>query len=305
MRNTFHIFYITPYSDDYKKVEEAVIGAYQKAISLVPDVNFKMTNVTNVVAGSSLTLDIVHQIQNADLVICNISKYNPNAMYELGLAHAMSKPSIILVDNETTVNFDVASLRYITYDPKSLPESLIHHLAKVLTLVVAEPDNWKFNFESNLKKELGKSKKTIFVSYSHKDTIYLERIKIHLKPLERKGVIKLWSDTLILSGEKWKEKIEVALDKAAIALLLVSADFMASEFIINNELQPILKSAESKGTIIIPIVIKPCRFLREPSISQFQAANDPTNPLCKLSEYEQEDVYEKVAHRIELAISSD
>lgn len=150
-----------------------------------------------------------------------------------------------------------------------------------------------------------KPKKTIFVSYSHKDTIYLERIKIHLKPLERKGTIQLWSDTLILSGEKWKEKIIAALDKAAIALLLVSADFMASEFIINNELQPLLKSAENKGTIIIPVVVKPCRFLREPTISQFQAANDPINPLCKLSEYEQEDVYEKVAHRIELAIGSD
>jgi len=70
-------------------------------------------------------------------------------------------------------------------------------------------------------------------------------------------------------------------------------------------LQPLLKSAESKGIIIIPIVVKPCRFLREPSISQFQSANDPINPLCKLSEYGQEDVYEKVSHRIELAIGSD
>ena len=305
MQKNFHIFYITPYSEDYIKVEEAVIAAYQKVITLMPDVNFKMTGFTNVVSGSNLTLDIIKQIENADMVICNISKYNPNAMYELGLSHAMNKPTIILIDNETNINFDIASLRYITYDQNSLPGNLIHHLAKVLTLVVAEPEEWKINFSGHPKKENEKRKKTIFVSYSHKDTVYLERIKIHLRPLERKGAVQLWSDTLILSGEKWKVKIESALDKAAIALLLVSADFMASEFIINNELQPLLKSAESKGTIIIPIVVKPCRFLREPSISQFQSANDPINPLCKLSEYEQEDVYEKVSHRIELVIGSD
>lgn len=305
MPKLFHIIYIAPYSDEYKKVEEAVVAAYQKAITLSRDVEFRLTTVTNVVAGTRLTLDIFEQIKKADLIICNISKHNPNAMYELGLSHAMNKPSIILIDNETNLNFDVASVRYITYDPKSLPGNLVNHLAKVLTLVVADPEEWTLNVAMKGKKEVEKSKKTIFVSYSHKDTLYLERVKIHLKPLERKGSIQLWSDTLILSGERWKEKIEIALEKAAIALLLVSADFMASEFIINNELQPLLKSAENKGTIIIPIVVKPCRFLREPSISQFQAANEPINPLCKLSEFEQEDIYEKVAHRIELAIGSD
>lgn len=303
MQKGIEIFYITPYSEDYRKVEEAVIAAYQKARNLLPDVSLKMSGVTNIVSGSNLTLEVLKQIQNADIIICNISKYNSDAMYELGIAHAMNKPTIILIDNETSINFDIASFRYITYDQNSLPNVLTNHLAKVLTLAVTEPEEWKINFLNPSKKEV--DEKTIFVSYSHKDTIYLDRIKIHLKPLERKGAIQLWSDTLILSGEKWKEKIEAALDKAAIALLLVSADFMASEFIINNELQPLLKSAERKGTIIIPVIVKPCRFLREPSISQFQSVNDPINPLCKLSEYEQEDIYEKVAHRIEIVIGSD
>ncbi|MBA3827955.1 MAG: TIR domain-containing protein [Taibaiella sp.] len=147
--------------------------------------------------------------------------------------------------------------------------------------------------------------KSIFVSYSHKDNIYLERLKVHLIPLERMGHVKLWSDTIILSGEKRKEKIEEELNNAAIAVLLISADFMASDFIISDELQPLLKLAESKGTIIIPIIIKPCRFLREPTLSQFQSVNNPLNPLCKISEFEQEEIYEKVAQRIELAIKSE
>jgi len=70
-------------------------------------------------------------------------------------------------------------------------------------------------------------------------------------------------------------------------------------------LQPLLKDAEEKGTLIIPLVLKPCRFAREPSISQFQSANDPVTPLCNMTEYEQELIYEKIASRIELVIESE
>ncbi|MBK9045931.1 MAG: toll/interleukin-1 receptor domain-containing protein [Bacteroidetes bacterium] len=87
--------------------------------------------------------------------------------------------------------------------------------------------------------------------------------------------------------------MEKAIKESSVAVLLVSADFLASDFISTNELPPLLKSAEKKGTTIIPVIIKPCRFLREPSISQFQAINDPMNPLCKLFEHEQESIYEK------------
>ena len=154
-------------------------------------------------------------------------------------------------------------------------------------------------------KEKSEKIKTVFVSYSHRDTIYLDRLKVHLRPLERKGSVQLWSDTLIQSGDKWKQEIEKALGKAAIAVLLISADFLASDFIINNELQPLLKKAEDKGTIIIPVVLKPCRFLREQTISQFQAINDPLTPLCNMTEYEREDIYERLAQRIELALEAE
>jgi len=305
MNKIFQIFYITSYSEDSLKVEESVISAYRSIVDIIRDVKFNLTSVSNMDAGGYVRIEIIKKIKDADLIICNISKNNSSSMYELGLAHAMNKPTIILIDNKTRINFDIASIRYISYDTNSLPDSIINHLITSITTAIDKPDNWKIDLDEKPEKSKSKSKKTIFVSYSHKDTIYLDRIKIHLKPLEKKGLVDLWSDTLIASGEKWKDKIESALESAAIALLLVSADFMASDFIVDNELQPLLKSAENKGTIIIPVIVKPCRFLREPSISQFQAANDPTNPLCKLSEFEQEDIYEKVSHRIEFAMGSD
>jgi len=63
------------------------------------------------------------------------------------------------------------------------------------------------------------------VSYSHLDSKYIERLKIHLRPFEKSGLVDLWSDTRINVREKWKEKIESALNNSAIAILLISADF--------------------------------------------------------------------------------
>src|SRR6218665_3206938 len=87
----------------------------------------------------------------------------------------------------------------------------------------------------------------IFISYSHKDAEYLERLLVHLKPLERDGLIDTWVDTRLLAGDRWKKEIDAALKKARVAVLLVSADFLASDFIINNELPPLLKAAEEQG----------------------------------------------------------
>jgi hypothetical protein len=305
MKQKFKIFYISAYSEGKLRIEEIVVKAYKKVIDLIPDMSFSMSAWTNITSSANDNNEIIRGIGESDLVICNISKNNANLMYELGIVHALNKPSLLLVDNETKLNFDTSSIRYFIYDQHTTPNHIVNNLAKTITLIVSNPSEWTLDLLSNKKKADKKEPKTIFVSYNHKDAIYLERLKIHLKPLERNGLIDLWSDSLILSGEKWKLKIEKALEKAAIALLLVSADFMASDFIVNNELQPLLKYAEGKGTIIIPIVVKPCRFLRELSLSQFQAANDPINPLCKLTEFDQEEIYEKVSHRIELAIGSE
>jgi hypothetical protein len=94
------------------------------------------------------------------------------------------------------------------------------------------------------------------------------------------------------------------LASTRVAVLLVSADFLASEFIVTNELPPLLTAAEHEGARIIPVVVKPSRFLREPEIAKFQALNDPTRPLIKLPEVEREELYAKLAELIEAEASS-
>lgn len=146
------------------------------------------------------------------------------------------------------------------------------------------------------KPEEGKS---LFISYSHKDKEYLDRLMVHLRPLEKSGLIDPWNDTRIAAGDKWKEEIEGALKKAAVAVLLVSADFLASNFIIDNELPPLLEKASKDGTVILPLILKPCRFTRDKSLSVFQAINPPDAPLSGMEEHGRETVYDSAAARVE------
>lgn len=144
-----------------------------------------------------------------------------------------------------------------------------------------------------------KSRRTkIFISYSHQDAAWLERLQVHLRPLERDSGADVWADTKIQSGARWREEIERALESAAVAILLVSADFLGSDFIARNELPPLLKAAEEEGAVILPIILSHSGFMRHEALSQFQAFNDPSKPLLNMSRGKQEAVLEKVAERI-------
>ena len=138
----------------------------------------------------------------------------------------------------------------------------------------------------------------IFVSYAHTDTQCLDRLLVHLRPLERRSKIDCWSDRRIRPGDKWRKEIAENMESAAVAVLLVSADFLASEFIVNHELPPLLIKAEASGTRIIPVIVKPCGFIRDDSLQNFQCMNDPKQPLLGLSEIEQEHLYDRIAAEI-------
>jgi hypothetical protein len=149
---------------------------------------------------------------------------------------------------------------------------------------------------------LSKATRTkVFISYSHADKEWLERLKRHLKPLVREGQLDCWDDALIQPGDDWQQEIRTALDAAQVAVLLISADFFASDFIDETELPPLLAAAQAKGVRILPVILSASRFARDPSLARFQAVNPPDRPLIKMPRDEQEEVLDRLAQTIESA----
>ena len=143
--------------------------------------------------------------------------------------------------------------------------------------------------------------KPVFISYSHKDAEWLKRLKMFLKPLEQQDLIRVWDDTEIKPGSEWLEEIKKSLSTAKVAILLITQNFLSSEFINNEELPPLLKSAQERGAVIFWVAVS-SSTVSDTEIARYQAANDPGNPLDTLPEAQQNrvltDIYEKIKQAV-------
>lgn len=90
----------------------------------------------------------------------------------------------------------------------------------------------------------------IFISYSHQDTKWLDRLRVHLEPFVLREQLSVWVDTAVQPGEHWRERTTSALRDTDAAVLLVTANFLASAFIKDNEVPRLLARAESHGARI-------------------------------------------------------
>lgn len=149
----------------------------------------------------------------------------------------------------------------------------------------------------NKEKEMSK-KHNIFISYSHKDSEWLDRVKTHLKPLERYYDLDEWDDQKLRTSDEWKDEISKALNNATIAVLLFSPNFMASDFIVNNELQPLLENASIGGVKIMPVMVRPCAMFDESGLSKYQATNGKEKTLIEMNEGEIDRVLMKLVEDI-------
>ncbi|RZK19847.1 MAG: TIR domain-containing protein [Flavobacterium sp.] len=163
--------------------------------------------------------------------------------------------------------------------------------------------------ENQAKKDIGsqplRKSKSIFISYNHLDETYKDEVIKTLNGLSYlfpELKFDIWSDDRIKTGQRWKEEIEQALELAGIAILIMSRNFLGSEFIMTNELPIILDNANKKGTIIMNLIAGKC--LTNELISQYQCVNDPNEPLKKLTPHEQDVVYVRLADDVKRHLST-
>lgn len=144
-------------------------------------------------------------------------------------------------------------------------------------------------------------KPVVFVSYSTNDVDWKTRFVKQLEVLERQDYLEVWTDDDIRFGDKWLREIEAAADQAAAAVLLITPDFLTSDFINQKEI-PLLRSLKAKlGLRLLPVIVRPCPWEKVPWLGEIEVRPKPDpaakrkkgQPISEASDTEQQERYFK------------
>jgi hypothetical protein len=121
----------------------------------------------------------------------------------------------------------------------------------------------------------------IFVSYSHADTKHMDRLLVHLAPLKSAADLKIWTDEQIAGGDAWAPAIDQAISNATLAIFLVTADFLNSDFITRKEVPSLLERRQKEGLRLYPILAKPCAWQAIQWLSAIQIRPTGAKPVWR------------------------
>ena len=124
----------------------------------------------------------------------------------------------------------------------------------------------------------------VFFSYSHNDEELRDKLEKHLSSLKRQSVISLWHDRSISAGNEWAGQIDQHINSAQIILLLVSADFLSSDYCYDIELSRALERHKAGEATVIPIILRPVDWRGSP-FSKLQALQR-NRQVFRLQRYE-------------------
>lgn len=122
----------------------------------------------------------------------------------------------------------------------------------------------------------------LFVCYAHSDASFLREIETHLKPLTGEEGLALWSDKQIEAGADWEQRINTALTGADAAIVLVSAEALASNYIMTKEL-PVIEARHKEGLAVYVINVSASLAADHPFLGRLQWVNKPEEPLSELT----------------------
>ena len=138
----------------------------------------------------------------------------------------------------------------------------------------------------------------IFISYSHKDQGWKDKLLLHLRVLERRDLVEIWDASALQTGTDWSNDIPKAIRHADVAILLISDDFLASDFVVEKELPALFERHQQNRIVVLPILISPSLWSVVPQLARFQFLNDPSKPLAVLSEHESDVALASIGQKI-------
>jgi TIR domain len=140
----------------------------------------------------------------------------------------------------------------------------------------------------------------IFCCYARKDQRLLTELKNHLKLWERLQLITVWTDTDISAGADWQKEIMHHLNSAQIILLLVSPDFLASEYCYSTEMTYAMERYERGQALVIPIILRSCAWEEAP-FGRLQVLPTDAKPVIGSGWHNQDEAFFNVAEGIRKA----
>lgn len=122
---------------------------------------------------------------------------------------------------------------------------------------------------------------SIFISYSHKDELEKETLLSQLKVLKHAGLVDVWSDDRIGAGSSWETDINQAMKQAKVAVLLISANFLTSDFILNTEVPRLLERRQREGVVVFPVIAKACAWQQVPWLAAMNVRPKNGTPVWR------------------------
>ncbi len=141
----------------------------------------------------------------------------------------------------------------------------------------------------------------VFFCYSHQDKKLRDKLDLHLSTLKRRFSISDWYDGKITPGSEWEREIDIHINRAHIILLLVSQDFIASDFCYEKEMKRALERHAAGEAIVIPILLRSCLWEETP-LSKLQVLPTGAKPITTWSNLDE--AFSDVARGIQRAINS-
>ena len=120
----------------------------------------------------------------------------------------------------------------------------------------------------------------VFCSYSRKDEKYLNELHTWLRGLELQRLIEWWHDREIVPGQEWREALDENLEAADVILLLISPDFIASDFAYEEEMRQAIARHERHEARVIPIIVRPADWEWAP-FGKLQALPKDAKPITR------------------------